>query len=100
MKTMSYKGYTVKPEYSEEDGMFVGFVIGIRDVIECIGKSAEELEVDFHGQIEFYLDVCEKHGILPEKPETPCSKASRSAKSPSHFTATPSVRRRKEAVEA
>ncbi len=99
-KTMSYKGYTVKPEYSEEDGMFVGFVLGIRAVIECIGKSVEEFEADFHGQIDFYLEICEKHGIPSAKPETSRSKASHPAKSPVRSTGVPRGRRRKEAVEA
>ena len=33
MKTMTYKGYSARIEYSVEDSLFIGHIAGIRDVV-------------------------------------------------------------------
>ena len=33
MNTMNYKGYPARIEYSEEDGCFVGHIVGINDIV-------------------------------------------------------------------
>ena len=43
MNTMTYKGFAARVEYSEEDGCFVGHIVGIRDVIGFHGESVAEL---------------------------------------------------------
>lgn len=65
MNTMSYKGYTATVEFDGEDGILVGRVLGIRDIIDCEGESAAELEKDFHAAIESYLKAYEQTGQKP-----------------------------------
>lgn len=68
MSTMTYKGYSAKVEYSDEDHCFVGRVIGIRDVIGFHGESVAALEKDFHEVLDFYLATCEQRGKTPDRP--------------------------------
>ena len=70
MITMTYKGYTASVMFDDIDGILVGRVLGIRDVIDCEGESIGELERDFRGAIDSYLAACAKTG---KKPDDPCS---------------------------
>ena len=65
--TMEYKGYVGTVEFSEEDGLFFGKVVGIRSLISYEGTTAKELVEDFHGAVDDYLILCEKKGTAPEK---------------------------------
>ena len=65
--TMQYKGYVGSVEFSEEDRLFFGKVLGIRSVISYDGKNAQELVEDFHGAVDDYLAMCAAEGITPEK---------------------------------
>ena len=64
--TIQYKGYVGSVEFSEEDGIFYGKVMGIRSLISYEGESAKELLDDFHGAIDDYLETCEAEGKDPE----------------------------------
>jgi len=68
MKQLEYKGYTGSIEYSKEDDLLYGKILGIRGLISYEGKTGKELESDFKGAIDNYLNDCKKEGILPEKP--------------------------------
>lgn len=58
MKIMMYKGYTAEIYYSDEDGFFVGDVVGIGDDIVCFhGDTDEELQEAFEGVMDHYLEV-------------------------------------------
>lgn len=70
MNTISYKGYTAIVEFDGEDGILVGRVLGIRDIIDCEGESVSELEKDFHAGIESYLKACKQTGKKPERPRS------------------------------
>lgn len=65
--TMEYKGYLGSVEFSEEDALFYGRVLGIRALISYEGSTATELIEDFHGAVEEYLALCEERHIEPEK---------------------------------
>ena len=41
MKPMTYKGYAARIEYSDEDELFVGRVVGIRDIITFHGGGCQ-----------------------------------------------------------
>ena len=64
---MEYKEYHAKIEYSSEDRVFVGHVIGINDVLAFDGESISELEEMFHETIDDYLDMCAELGQNPDK---------------------------------
>lgn len=68
MNVMNYKGYAARLEYSEEDGLFVGHIAGIRDVVGFHGSSVEELRAAFVEAVDDYLDTCTKLGRAPQKP--------------------------------
>lgn len=65
--TMEYKGYIGSVEFSEEDSLFYGKVMGIRALISYEGESAHDLVEDFHSAVDAYLDSCAEQGIEPEK---------------------------------
>ena len=65
--TMEYKGYVGTVEFSQDDGLFFGKVIGIRSLISYEGTTAKELIDDFHGAVDDYLLLCEENGKEPEK---------------------------------
>ncbi len=63
MNRMKYKGYAAEIEYSEEDRALVGRVMDIRDVIVFHSDNVDDLEKEFHGMIDFYLEQRAKDGI-------------------------------------
>ena len=65
--TIQYKGYVGSVEFSEEDGIFYGKVMGIRSLISYEGESAKELIQDFHEAVDDYLELCVEKRIEPEK---------------------------------
>ena len=68
MKNLEYKGYTGSIEYSKEDDLLYGKVLGIQGLISYEGKTGHELEVDFKEAVDTYLTDCKQNGIAPEKP--------------------------------
>ena len=68
MKHLEYKGYTGTIEYSKEDELLFGKVIGIKSLLSYEGSKGTELEADFRGVIDEYLDNCKESDIRPEKP--------------------------------
>ena len=70
MNTMLYKGYGGSVEFSREDGILFGRVLGIRHMIDYEGESIPELERDFHHAVDSYLCVCKEEGMQPEKPRS------------------------------
>ena len=65
--TMTYKGYTGSVEFSEEDAVFYGKVLGIRSLISYEGENARGLIEDFHGAVDDYLTICASEGREPER---------------------------------
>ena len=68
MKHLEYKNYTGSIEYSKEDDLLYGKVLGIRGLISYEAKTGKELEEDFKEAIDTYLTDCENEGVTPEKP--------------------------------
>lgn len=68
MKTMMYKDYAARVEYSDEDDCFVGHIAGIRDVVGFHGTSVRELRATFRDAVDDYLATCEKLGKSPQRP--------------------------------
>lgn len=53
--TMEYKGYIGSVEFSEEDVIFYGKVMGIRSLISYEGENARELVEGFHEAVDDYI---------------------------------------------
>jgi len=68
MKYLEYKGYSGSIEYSEEDNLLYGKVLGIQGLISYEGLTGKDLEADFTEAIDIYLIDCKASGEKPEKP--------------------------------
>ena len=64
---MEYQGYVGSVEFSQEDNLFYGKVMGIRSLISYEGTTAKELVEDFHRAVEDYLLLCKETRQAPEK---------------------------------
>ena len=65
---LEYKGYQGTVEYSAEDNVLYGKVIGIRGLISYEGESLSELKACFVEAIDDYLSCCEAEDREPMKP--------------------------------
>ena len=68
MNVMTYKGYSARIEFDAEDGIFVGRIANINDVVGFHGTSVDELTAAFQEAVDDYVETCEKAGKTPEKP--------------------------------
>ena len=67
-KTLSYNGYDGSVEYSAEDRLLHGRIVGIRDMVLYDGASIREIEKNFKGAVDEYLAFCEAEGKTPDVP--------------------------------
>ena len=65
--TMNYKGYYGSVEFSDEDSVFFGRIIGINDRITYEGDNVNALRNDFQEAVDEYLETCAQLGKEPEK---------------------------------
>lgn len=66
MNNMKYKGYTAHIDYDDRDGIFVGRLLGIADIIGFHAESVSELRQAFKEAVDDYLDSCAKLGKEPQ----------------------------------
>lgn len=66
---MTYKGYSARPRYSAEDGIYFGKLLGINDLVTFESENVEGLEEEFHKAVDDYLAFCEEIGKQPQKDE-------------------------------
>lgn len=69
-QTKPYRGYRGTVEYSHEDGVLFGKVIGIRDLVNYEAETAKEIEPAFKCAVDTYIADCEAAGEQPNKPFT------------------------------
>ena len=67
MHTMTYKGYSARMGYDDEDGIFVGRIAGIRDGVGFHADNVQALQEAFHEAVEDYLHTCARVGKKPQK---------------------------------
>jgi predicted HicB family RNase H-like nuclease len=65
---LEYKGYLGTVEYSAEDNLLYGKIIGISSLILYEGSSLRMLKKDFKDGVNNYLLFCKTKKITPEKP--------------------------------
>ena len=65
--TLSYKGYYGSVEFSDEDDVFFGRIIGINDRIIYEGDNVKALRHDFEEAVDEYLEICAQLNKEPEK---------------------------------
>lgn len=67
MNVMEYKGYTGTVEFSAENNILFGKVMGITGLVSYEGESVAELRKDFEEAVDDYLEMCAEKGIEPQK---------------------------------
>lgn len=68
MNAMTYKGYSARIEYDDEDEIFFGRLAGIRDGVSFHADTVAELKAAFHEAVDDYIETCAKIGKSPQKP--------------------------------
>jgi predicted HicB family RNase H-like nuclease len=68
MTTMTHAGYTAIIEYDEDEELFHGEVLNLRDVITFEGLSVADLKSAFTSSIEEYLEFCKERREEPARP--------------------------------
>jgi len=61
-----YKDYVGDVNYTAEDGVLFGRVLGIKASLSYEGDSVNAVINDFHDAIDEYLELCAKNGVQPE----------------------------------
>ena len=67
MNMMNCNGYAARIDYSDEDGLFVGHIADVKDVVGFHGESLSELRV-VEEAVTDYLETCAKLGSALQKP--------------------------------
>jgi predicted HicB family RNase H-like nuclease len=65
--TMEYKGYHATVDYSEDDNILFGTIVGINDLITFEAESISDLTIAFKAAVDDYLATCIVLGKEPEK---------------------------------
>ena len=63
-----YRGYIGSVEYSEQDNILHGKLLGISDLIMYEGDSVESLKKDFEKTVDEYYNDCAELGKQPQIP--------------------------------
>jgi len=64
---LRYKGYSAKPEYSVDDKIFYGKILGIDDLVDFSAENAKDLEHEFQSAVDDYIEFCKEIGKEPQK---------------------------------
>ena len=64
---LTYKGFTAKVEFSADDNVFFGRLLGMRDIVAFHGETVEELKDSMRETVDFYIETCEKEGRQSKK---------------------------------
>lgn len=65
--TITYKDYIGTVNFSEDDMVFFGKVVGITDSISFEGDTVESLIEDFRNAVDEYLEFCAENGKEPQQ---------------------------------
>ena len=66
--TMTYKGYSARIDYDDEDGILTGRIAAIRDGVGFHADNVEALREAFHEAVEDYIGTCAEIGKEPQRP--------------------------------
>ena len=68
MNIMKYKDYIANIEYDDEDNIFIGHLIGIKDIVSFHGSTVDDLKNAFHESVDNYIAISEETGRSAQKP--------------------------------
>ena len=64
---LTYKGFTGTVDFSSDDHLFYGKIIGIDDLVTFEGSSVDELESSFQYVVDKHIEDCQAEGKPIEK---------------------------------
>ena len=64
---LTYRAYHGSVDYSAEDQVFYGKIVGIRDMVTFEGTSVAEINAAFKDAVDDYIDTCKTLAKEPEK---------------------------------
>ncbi len=64
---MEYKGFKARVEYSADDEVFFGRLLGIEDIVTFEGKTVRELKKDMKEAVDFHIEICQRSGKAANK---------------------------------
>jgi predicted HicB family RNase H-like nuclease len=67
-QTLTHEGYDGSVEYSAEDRILHGRILGIRDMVTFEGTDIASLERNFAAAVNEYLSFCKEQGKEPAQP--------------------------------
>lgn len=67
MSAMHYKGFYARVEFDDDDGIFVGHIAGINDVVGFHADNVVALRAAFQEAVDDYVATCQRIGKLAEK---------------------------------
>jgi predicted HicB family RNase H-like nuclease len=65
---LTYRGYSAHVEFDADDGIFVGRIADIRDVVGFHADTEDGLVTVFHTAVDDYVKACAATGKSPERP--------------------------------
>lgn len=66
---MDYKGYIAYVAFNVRARLFIGRVMGMKDILTFRGTTVEALEAAFHASVDAYLARCSELKRTPERPK-------------------------------
>lgn len=72
LNLLEYNGYHAKIEYSQEDEVLFGTILGIDDLITFEAENAHDIKQSFREAVDEYLQACEANGKNPQKEYSGC----------------------------
>ena len=76
---IKYNGYVGTVEYTAEDDILFGSILGIRGLFSYEGESLAEIKAAFREAVDEYLLFCDEKGIEPERPSVDIDEAQKTA---------------------
>jgi len=68
MNTLQYRGQTARIEFDEDEGLLVGRLLGITDVVGFHAETVDGIRAAFKEAVDDYIETCERIGKVPQKP--------------------------------
>ena len=68
MNILTHKGFAARIEFDAQDGLFVGHLAGINDIVGFHADTVGDLKTAFEEAVEDYVEACAAAGKSPEKP--------------------------------
>ncbi|HNP96255.1 MAG TPA: type II toxin-antitoxin system HicB family antitoxin [Cyclobacteriaceae bacterium] len=64
---LTYRGYTGTVDFSNDDEIFFGKIIGINDLVTFEADTVQKLKRNFKDAVDDYIDTCAKLKKDPDK---------------------------------